>query len=133
MFKTILIHFVELAQKLLIIMNVFILTRFVKISKNFGLHFLTRKHVEYFLRDVLIGNLDEVSDLLNHITFYFFAKWHIWTRRNQSLSPNITVFKEMINMKYKTEKCITLKDNTQWKFHARWKLFIDSKLSSVMP
>ena len=42
MFKTILAHFVELAQKLLIIsfMIVFILTSFEKISKNFGSSFL---------------------------------------------------------------------------------------------
>ena len=32
-----------------------------------------------------------------------------WTSRQRSLSPNITVFKEMINMKYKVEKYIALK------------------------
>ena len=31
----------------------------------------------------------------------------------------------MINMKFKTEKYIALKNNTQRKFQARWKLFIE--------
>ena len=43
-----------------------------------------------------------------------------------SLSPDIAAFKEVINMKYKTEKYIAVKNNTQRKFQARWKLFIDS-------
>jgi len=87
---------------------------------------LSGKQVEFSLHDVLIGKLDEVSDLLNY--FLIIAKWHIWTSRKRSLSPNITVFKEMMNMKCKTEKYIALKNNTQRKFQTRWKLFIDSKL-----
>ena len=45
----------------------------------------------------------------------------------RSLSPNITVFKEMITKKYKTKKYLALKHNTQGKSQARWILFIDSK------
>jgi len=33
------------------------------------------------------------------------------------------MIKEMINMKYKTEKYIALENNTQRKFQSRWKLF----------
>ena len=62
----------------------------------------------------MIGKLDEVT----------VAKWHIWTSRKRCLSPDIAAFKEVINMKYKTEKYIAV--NTQRKFQARWKLFIDS-------
>ena len=51
------------------------------------------------------------------------------TSRKRSLSPNATVFKEIINMKYKTEKYIALINNTQRKCQAKRKLFIDSKLS----
>jgi len=65
--------------------------------KNFWFA-LSGKQVEFSLQDVLIGKLDEVSDLLNY--FLVVAKWHIWTSRKRSLSTNITVFKEMINMKY---------------------------------
>jgi len=93
--------------------------------KNFWFA-LSGKQVEFSLQDVLIGKLDEVSDLLNYCLIV--AKYHIWTSRKRSLSPNITVFKEMINMKYKTEKYIALKNNTQRKFQAKWKLFIDSKV-----
>ena len=88
------------------------------------------KHVEISLQDVLIGKLDEVSDLFNY--FLIIAKCHIWAGRKQSLGPDITVFKDIFNMKYKTEKYIALKNNTQGKFQARWK-FIDSKISFVIP
>ena len=40
--------------------------------------------------------------------------------------PDIAAFKEVINMKYKTEKYIAVKNNMQRKFQERWKLFIDS-------
>ena len=41
---------------------------------------------------------------------------------------SLRTFKEVINMKYTgmTEKYIAVKNNTQRKFQARWKLFIDS-------
>ena len=47
------------------------------------------------------------------------------TSQKRCLSPDIAAFKEVINMKYKTEKYIAVKNNTQRKFQARWK-FIDS-------
>lgn len=46
--------------------------------------------------------------------------------RKHSLSPDIAAFEEVINMKYKTEKYIAVKNNMQRKFQERWKLFIDS-------
>ena len=76
------------------------------------------------MQDVMIGKLGEVSGLPNY--FLTVAKWHIWTSRKCCLSPDIAAFKEVINMKYKTEKYIAVKSNTQRKFQARWKLFIDS-------
>ena len=45
--------------------------------------------------------------------------------RKHSLTPDKAAFKEVINMKYKTEKYIAVKNNTQRKFQARWKVFID--------
>ena len=71
-----------------------------------------------------MGKLDEVSDLLNY--FLTVAKWHIWTSCKRSLSLDIAACKEVISMKYKTEKYIAVKNNTQRKFQAGWKLFIDS-------
>ena len=97
--------------------------QFWKDFKNFWFS-LSGKHVEFSLQDILIGKLDEVSDLLNY--FLIVAKWHIWTSRKRSLSPDIAAFKEVINMKYKTEKYIAVKNNMQRKFQERWKLFIDS-------
>ena len=80
---------------------------------------LSGEHVEFSLQDVLIGKLDEVN------YFSIVAKWHIWTSRKRSLTPDIAAFKEVIKMKYKTEKYITVKNNTQRKFQATWKIFID--------
>jgi len=45
--------------------------------------------------------------------------------RKRGLTPDMATFKEVINMKYKTEKYIAVKNNTQRKFQARWKVFID--------
>lgn len=56
-------------------MTVLKLTSFGKISSIF-LFALSGKHVAIFLQDVLIGKLDELSDLLNY--FLIIAKWHIW-------------------------------------------------------
>ena len=84
---------------------------------------LSGKHVEFSLQDVSIGKLDQVNDLLNY--FLIVAKWHIWTSRKCSLTPDIAALKEVINMKYKTEKYIAVKNNTQRKFQAKWKVFID--------
>jgi len=85
MFKTILAHFVELVQKLLTIyfMNGCIVSnQFWEDFKNFCFA-LSGKQVEFSLQDVLIGKLDEVSDLLNY--FLIISKWHIWTSRKRSL------------------------------------------------
>ena len=65
----------------------------------------------------------KVNDLLND--FLIIAKWHIWMSRKRSLTPDIAAFKEVIYMKYKIEKYIAVKNNTQRKFQARWKIFID--------
>ena len=84
--------------------------------KNFWFA-LSGKYVEFSLQDVLIGKLDEVKDLLNY--FLNVAKWHIWMSRKRGLTPDIATFKEVINMKYKTEKYIAVKNNMQRKFQAR--------------
>ena len=76
------------------------------------------------MQDILIGKLDELSNLLNY--FLTVTKWHILTSNKRSRSPDMAAFKEVINMKYKTEKYIAVKNNTQWKFQAWWKLFIDT-------
>lgn len=94
-------------------MNVLILTSFGKISSMFDLHFLVNM-LKFPMQDALIDKLDEVSDLLNY--FLIIAKWHFWMSHKQNLSPNITGFKEIINMKYKSEKYIALKNNTQRTF-----------------
>ena len=65
--------------------------------------------------------------MVDKLTFFFLiiAKWHIWMSRKRSLTPDIAAFKEVINMKYNTEKYIAVKNNTQRNFQARWKIFID--------
>ena len=65
--------------------------QFWKDFKNFWFA-LSGKHVEFSLQDILIGKLDEVSDLLNY--FLIVAKWHIWTSRKRSLAPDIAALKK---------------------------------------
>ena len=72
----------------------------------------------------MIGKLDEVSDLLNYILIV--AKWHIWMSRKRSLTPDIAAFKEVINMKYKTEKYIAVKNNAQRNFRPDGKYLLIS-------
>ena len=79
--------------------------------------------LEDFGRVFLFSCNYDVKDCKIISTFYRdLLQW--WA--DLSLSPDIAAFKEVINMKYKTEKYIAVKNNMQRKFQERWKLFIDS-------
>ncbi len=76
-----------------------------------------------WLKDVFIGKIEK-SDLLNY--FLILAKLHIWLSRKHSKIPNIDVFKELVHLKYRTEKYIAVKNNMQSKFQTRWHLYISN-------
>ena len=83
---------------------------------------LSNEHEELFQRDMFIGKLGK-SDLLNY--FIILAKLHIWSSRHFAKSPNFDVFKEMVDIKYRTEKYIDSKNNTKRKFQAKWQLHLN--------
>ena len=67
---------------------------------------LSNEHEELSQRDVFIGTLGK-SDQLNY--FIILAKLHIWSSRHCTKSPNFDGFKEIIDIKYRTEKYIASK------------------------
>ena len=86
--------------------------RFLKKFEDFWFAF-SNEHEELSQRDVFIGKLGK-SDLLNY--FIILAKLHIWSSRHCTKSPNFDVFKEIVDIKYRTEKYIASKNNTEKKF-----------------
>ena len=81
---------------------------------------LTGEREKLTLQDVYIGNLEK-CELLNY--FITLAKLHIWLSRKQSKIPKCEVFIELVDQKYRTEKYIAVKNNTQKQFQARWQLY----------
>ena len=62
---------------------------------------LSRERVDLIFQDVLLGKLDEGTDLFNY--FIILLKLHIWVSRKQSVRPNLNVFKETVKAKFRTE------------------------------
>ena len=81
---------------------------------------LTGQREKLTLQDVYIGNLEK-CELLNY--FITLAKLHIWLSRKQSKIPKCEAFIELVDQKYRTEKYIAVKNNTQKQFQARWQLY----------
>ena len=74
----------------------------------------------YFqVQDVYIGKLEK-CELLNYLIT--LAKLHIWQSRKQDKIPECEVFLKQVDVKYRTEKYIAVKNNTQKKFQAKWLL-----------
>ena len=76
--------------------------RFLKKFEDFWFA-LSNEHEKLF-----IGKLGK-SDLLNY--FMILAKLHIWSSRHCTKSPSFDVFKEIVDIKYRTEKYIAFKFN----------------------
>jgi len=64
-------------------------------------------------------------DLLNY--FIILVRLHIWSSRHFAKRPNFDVFKERVDIKYRTEKYITSKTNTEKKFQKKWQVFINNR------
>lgn len=62
-------------------------------------------------------------------TPFILAKLHIWSSRRCTKSPSFDVFKEIVDIKYRTKKYIASKYNTERKFrqNGRYTLIIDQK------
>ena len=86
------------------------------------------KRVDLTLQDVLLGKLDAEVNLLNFsITL---VKLHIWISRNHGVTPNLSAFKNLVEAKFRTEKYIATKNNTERNFQARWQPYINSLLDA---
>ena len=85
---------------------------------------LSNEHEELLQQGVFIGKLGK-SDLLNY--FIILAKFQIWSSRLCSKRPNFYVFKEMVDLKYRTEKYIASKNNTEREFQAKWQVYINNR------
>ena len=58
--------------------------------------------MDFTLQDVLLGKLQTEIEILNY--FITLVKLHIWIRRKHIVTPNLSAFKEIIKMKFRTEK-----------------------------
>ncbi len=73
------------------------------------------------LRDVIIGILKEGMDLVNYIIF--LGKTYLWTCKRKGIKPNFDHFKQILEIKYETEKYIAFKTNQINVFNKKWKAF----------
>ena len=80
------------------------------------------------LQDVLLGKLDAEIELLNF--FITLVKLHIWISRKHGVTPDLSAFKEIVKVKFRTEKYIAMKNNTELNFQARWQPYINSLLDA---
>ena len=70
------------------------------------------------LQDVLLGKLDAEIEILNY--FITLVKLHIWISRKCGVTPNLSVCKEIVKVKFRTEKYIATKNQTELNFQSRW-------------
>ena len=65
--------------------------------------------------------------MLNY--FIILIKLHIWISRKHGVTPNFDVFKEIVKVKFRTEKRLALKNDTERKFRARWQTYVNSRFT----
>jgi hypothetical protein len=58
--------------------------------------------VDLTLQDVLLGKLEAEIEILNY--FITLVKLHIWISRKRGVTPNLSAFKEIVKVKFRTEK-----------------------------
>jgi len=74
------------------------------------------------LQDVLLGKLDAEIEILNYFTT--LVKLHIWRSRKCGVTHNPSAFKVIVKMKFRNEKYIAMKNNTELDFQARWQPYV---------
>ena len=128
--KTVFVLFAELNRKLCITYFISVLSQSNSgtISHSFGFWFLANECMDLTLQDVLLGKLDAEVNLLNF--FIIVVKLHIWMSRNHGITPNLSAVKNLVKAKFRTEKYIATKNNTECNFQARWQPYINSLLDT---
>ena len=85
-------------------------------------YLVSGKRVALTLQDVLLDKLDSEIELLNY--FITLVKLHIWVSRKRGVTPNLSAFKEIVKVKFRTEKYIAMKKNAELYFQARWQPYV---------
>ena len=96
--------------------------------ERFRILLVSSKRVDLTLQDVLLGKLDAEVNLLNF--FITLVRLHIWISRNHGVTPNLSAFKNIVKVKFRMEKYIATKNNTERNFQARWQPYINSLLDT---
>ena len=78
-------------------------------------------NVSFTLLDVCIAKLEKSCEFLNYLMV--LAKLHAWQSRKQDKIPECDVFLKQVDFKYRTEKYIAVKNNTQKKLQGKWLLY----------
>ena len=118
MFYTIPVRSAKWKQKpsITYLTNVLLLLSFGKTGFENFWFVLSGKREKFTLQDVYIGKLEK-CELLNYLIS--LAKLRIWQSRKEDKIPECEVFLKQVNVKYRTEKYIAVKNNTQKKFQAK--------------
>ena len=102
--------------------SVLILKKFWNDFENYWLS-LTKKQRKLGYKSIIIGVLNEKSDLLNYLII--LGKLYLWNCRKNSCVPVFSPFEVMVQSKYNTEKLIAVKGKPSVKrFEVKWKPFI---------
>ena len=67
------------------------------------------KRVDLMLQDVFLGKLDAELEILNY--FITPVKLHICIIREHGVTPNLSVFKEIVKVKFKTNNKVNNNNN----------------------
>ena len=127
MHTTAFVLFAELNQKLCITYECSFTSQLWNDFASFWF-LVSGKRVYLTLQDVLLGKLDAEVNLFNF--FITLIKLHIWISRSHGVTPNLSAFKNLVKAKFRTEKYIATKNNTERNFQARWQPYINSLLDT---
>ena len=87
------------------------------------------KRVHLILQDVLLRKLDAEIEIFNY--FITLVKLHIWISGKRGATPlNLSVFKEIVKVKFRTEKYLAMKNNSELNFQAGWQPYIKFTLET---
>ena len=51
----------------------------------------------------------------------------MWNCHKHRVSPNLEIFKAVLNVKYRTEMYLASKNNKEKQFQAKWQYYIDAR------
>ena len=89
---------------------------FTKLKNDFDLDDIT-------VSKVFLNLLSVSSETFIRSFLITLAKLHIWQSQKQDKIPESEVFLKQVDVKYRTEKYIAVKNNTQKQFQAKWLLY----------